>query len=202
VPNQVLDAPAVVAFARLVIIGGRGDRLHEELIAAGGKLRRGKFEAEHPEEVRLWQDAAGTAEPSSQVKQNFTAVWPQVSAALRRELDSCAKAVARSVDSKLDHRAAEEKTKIRAILSELERSISNELDDPWWKQLTLLDQTELERRQLEDSIDSLRARVLQIPTEIERETVAIDERFDRKRRQTHLFPVAVTWLVPARLGKG
>lgn len=200
VPGQALDAPAVVAYARLVIIGGRGDRLHEELIVAGGKIRHGKLEPQRVDEVRVWLDAAGNVEPPPEMKQNFGDVWPEVSDRLRREIDSRAKTVARSVDSKLDQRAAEEKTKIQAILRELERSINKELDDPWWKQLSLLDQPELERRQLEDSIDSLRARLLQIPGEVERETAAIDERFSGRR--THLFPVAVTWMVPQRLAKG
>ncbi len=35
VPNHVLDTPAVIAHARLVVIGGDSHRLHEEIIAGG-----------------------------------------------------------------------------------------------------------------------------------------------------------------------
>jgi hypothetical protein len=38
VPNHVLNTPAVVAHARLVVIGGDSHRLHEEIITAGGSL--------------------------------------------------------------------------------------------------------------------------------------------------------------------
>ena len=200
VPDQVLEDPAVVAHGRLVVIGGRGDRLHEELIAAGGVLRGGRLEPKGVLDVKRWLEAGGTAEPPAPVRAQFAEVWPQIAGRLRRELDNRGKALVASLDGKLDIRAAEEKSKIRAILTELEKSIQNELNDPWWKQINLFDQPELERRQLEENVDSLRARLLQIPGEIERETAGIDQRF--AGRQTHLFPVAVTWLIPRRLAKG
>ena len=43
VPNSVLDTPAVVAHARLVLIGGDSFRLHEEVIAAGGYIKDQKW---------------------------------------------------------------------------------------------------------------------------------------------------------------
>ena len=56
-----------------------------------------------------------------------------------------------------------------------------------------------EREQLERNMSALRARVLEIPTEIERETEAIKARFANP--QARMFPVAVTFLVPQKLGK-
>ena len=43
VPDAVLDTPALIAHARLVVVGGDSRRLHEEVIAAGGRLREGRF---------------------------------------------------------------------------------------------------------------------------------------------------------------
>ena len=43
VPDHVIDAPAMIAHARLVLIGGDSYRLHEELITAGGLIREGRF---------------------------------------------------------------------------------------------------------------------------------------------------------------
>ena len=43
VPNDVLDTPAVIAHARLVVIGGDSIRLHEEVIAAGGFIKERKL---------------------------------------------------------------------------------------------------------------------------------------------------------------
>ncbi len=39
--NEALDAPAVVAHARLVVLGGDSQRLHEEILTAGGRCARG-----------------------------------------------------------------------------------------------------------------------------------------------------------------
>ena len=197
VPDHALDTPAVVCYGRLVVIGGRGDRLHEELITAGGKLREGKLDPKGVEEVRQWLEAATANEPGETTKANLAEVWPNISDRLRRELDVRSKARVQSLDSKLDLRATEDKAKVRAILTELERNIRGELDDPWWKQISLFEQSELERRQLEENVDGLQARLAQLPGELERETSAIDQRF--ANRQTHLFPVAVTWLIPQRM---
>ncbi len=199
VPNNLLDTPAVAAYGRLVVIGGKGDRLHEELITAGGKIREGKLEPKGVEEVRAWLEGATAEEPPPNTRANFAEVWPKISDRLRRELENRGKARVESLNGKLDLRASEEKKKIQEILTELKKSIETELDDPWWKQISLFEHTELERRQLEDSVDSLRARLLQIPEEMQRESDLIDQRF--ADRQTHLFPVAVTWLVPQRMVK-
>ena len=43
VPDTVLRDPAMIAHARLVVIGGDSHRLHEEIIMAGGLLREGRF---------------------------------------------------------------------------------------------------------------------------------------------------------------
>lgn len=43
VPNAILDTPAVIAHARLVVIGGDNYRLHEELIAAGGFIKEARW---------------------------------------------------------------------------------------------------------------------------------------------------------------
>ena len=86
---------------------------------------------------------------------------------------------------------------LAAILTELDRTIRAELDDPWWQQPGLFPETDLERQQLANNVDGLRARLADIPAEIAREQAAVDARF--ASRQTHLFPVAVTWLLPNRL---
>ena len=43
VPDSALQHLAVVAHARLVVIGGDSQRLHEEIITAGGPIREGRF---------------------------------------------------------------------------------------------------------------------------------------------------------------
>ena len=43
VSSLALDTPAVIAHARLLILGGDSQRLHEELMTAGGYLREGRL---------------------------------------------------------------------------------------------------------------------------------------------------------------
>lgn len=98
-------------------------------------------------------------------------------------------------------RAEKEAGDIRAILSELERTIREKLSDPELQQMYLFDDWAAdERQQLERNLTALRARVREIPDEIERETEGIKKRFADP--QPRMFPVAVTFLVPERLAKG
>ena len=57
-----------------------------------------------------------------------------------------------------------------------------------------------EREQVERNKSALERRVAEIPGEIERETQAIAQRYADP--QPRLFPVAVTYLIPERLGRG
>ncbi len=65
VPDSALQHLAVVAHARLVVIGGDSQRLHEEIITAGGQIREGRFSRFGS--LREMQDAlaAATAEEPS-----------------------------------------------------------------------------------------------------------------------------------------
>ena len=39
----MLDTPAVIAFGRLVVLGGDAQRIHEEIVSAGGTVTEGRF---------------------------------------------------------------------------------------------------------------------------------------------------------------
>jgi hypothetical protein len=98
---------------------------------------------------------------------------------------------------RLAERADKEAQDMAAILRELQRAIERELADPVSPQLSLFSNPE--REQFERNRDFLRARANAIPDEIARETAAIRARYADP--QPRMFPVAVTFLVPARLAK-
>ena len=78
VPDNVLQHPAVIAHARLVVIGGDRHRLHEEIITAGGLLREGRFVRFGS--LREMQEALAAAtdeEPSAAVQKKLLALWPK-----------------------------------------------------------------------------------------------------------------------------
>ena len=67
VPDTVLQTPAMIAHARLVVIGGDTHRLHEEIITAGGFIKEGRF----------WRSAC-KADPLRRGKgTHLGLVWPR-----------------------------------------------------------------------------------------------------------------------------
>ncbi|MCI0391375.1 MAG: DISARM system SNF2-like helicase DrmD [Acidobacteria bacterium] len=198
VPDSALRHPSMIAHARLVVIGGDRHRLHEEVIFAGGQLIGGKFSrigALHEMEQAL--NAATDREPSEMVKQDLLKIWPKTSEPLRQALDARMKERTESLKRALTVRAEKEASDIRTIMTELLNSIQAQLNDPDFSQEFLPGLAPAEREQFERNVDALRVRVHAIPDEIEREVEAIKARFADP--QPRMFPVAVTYLVPAML---
>jgi hypothetical protein len=104
-----------------------------------------------------------------------------------------------SLQKQLEERADKEIANITAILEELRQSILGELAEPEYSpQLELFNDSE--RDQYNRNLSSLRARVEQIPAEIEQEVALVRERF--RDPQTRLFPLAVSFLIPNRIAHG
>jgi ERCC4-related helicase len=200
VPDTVLRDPAMIAHARLVVIGGDSHRLHEEIITAGGLLREGRFSRLNVGQVQDALAAAKTTEPSAAMKKNLLKVYPQHADSLKSALEARMKDRTSGLQKALAERADKEAADIQAILTELKRTIEDKLDDPELRQMTFDGWADEERQQLERNMTALRARVQEIPGEIQRETEAVKKRFADP--QPRMFPVAVTFLVPERLARG
>lgn len=198
VPNHVLNAPAVVAHARLVVIGGDSHRLHEEIITAGGMLKEGRFSRLNLGELEKILAAATNDEAYQPIQKHLLELWDKFAPALAQSLEARMNDRTSGLQKKLGERAEKEAEDIRAILLELKKAIDTELNDPEYQQLLLFD--DLEKDQFERNKDFLRDRSKAIPAEIERETAAIKSRYADP--QPRMFPVAVTLLVPERLRKG
>src|SRR5438105_3112607 len=198
VPNHVLNAPAVVAHARLVVIGGDSHRLHEEIITAGGMLKEGRFSRLNLGELDKLLAAATDDEAFEPMQKHLLELWDKLAPALAQSLEARMKDRTTGLQRKLAERADKEADDIRAILLELKKAIDTELNEPEYQQLTLFD--DLEKDQFERNRDFLRERSKAIPTEIERETAAIKSRYADP--QPRMFPVAVTFLVPEKMRRG
>jgi hypothetical protein len=198
VPDYVLNAPAVIAHARLVVIGGDSHRLHEEIITAGGMLKEGRLSRLNIGEVEKLLAAATSDEPFEPMQKHLLELWDKFAPALAQSLEARMKDRTTGLQKKLGERAEKEAEDIRAILLELKKAIDTELNDPAYEQLSLFDH--LEKDQFERNKDFLRDRSKAIPAEIERETAAIKSRYADP--QPRMFPVAVTFLVPEKLRKG
>src|SRR5262249_30718599 len=154
----------------------------------------GRFARMNVGQVRDALAAATSEEPSDDVKQRLVELWPRHASSLVQALEARMKERASGLQRELAERADKEGREVTAILTELRRAIQAELDDPAYQQQELFSTPE--REQFGRNVDALRARVQQIPDEVEKETAAIRARFADP--QPRLFPVAVTYLVPEK----
>jgi ERCC4-related helicase len=199
-PDTISHDPAMIAHARLVVIGGDCHRLHEEIIAAGGRLEGGKFVPLNVGQTDKILAAATSQEPSEEMKKRFLNEYNRHTEALAKAMENRMKDRTKGLEKRMREREAKEIDDIRAILTELKRTIEEKLNAPELQQMVFEGWAEPEREQLERNMHALRARVLEIPAEIERETTAIRARFADP--QPRMFPISVTFLVPERLARG
>ncbi|MBA2394621.1 MAG: DEAD/DEAH box helicase [Ktedonobacteraceae bacterium] len=201
VPTLALDTPAVIAHARLLILGSDNQRLHEELIAAGGYLRAGRFVRMNESQLKQTLAAAQDTPVSPTMQQSLSAQWEHHRVPLQQALEARMRERSSTLQRTLTERANKEQQDIRAILTELQQSILQELHQPDGPiQLTLAGFSSDERSQFERNKSALQVRVQQIDSEIVGETTRIQRRFADP--QPRLFPVTVMYLVPQSLASG
>lgn len=196
VPNSALDTPAVIAYARLMLLGGDYQRLHEEIISAGGFLREGRFQRMNVGEVQRALEAALPHAVPALFQQRLAALWPAHEQSLLAALEARKTERTAGLQKLLADRAQKEIDDTTAILEELQASIAAELKHPEVVQLDLFNFKPEEMTQFEENMRFLERRLEEIPDEITRETEAIRQRFADPTPR--LFPVAVTYLVPEK----
>ncbi len=198
VPTMLLDTPAVIAHARLLLLGSDNQRLHEEVIAAGGYLRAGRFVRMNEGQLKQAMAAAQDQPVSASMKARLSEQWEGHREPLQQALEARMRDRASSLQRTLAERGSKEQRDIRAILSELQRGILQELQAASGpEQLVLEGFSAHERQQFERDVAALEARARQIDSEIAEETSRIERRFANP--QPRLFPVTVTYLVPQSL---
>ncbi|PSN12510.1 helicase, partial [filamentous cyanobacterium CCP5] len=185
----------VVAYGRLVILGGDQQRLHEEVITAGGILKEGRFSRLNVGQVQQALAAALPDEVPESFQGRLMDLWPGHKDQLLRSLEVRMDERTNGLQKALQDRCEKEVADITAVMTELRQQILKELEEPEVEQLTLFSTTEKE--QFERNISSLQLRVDQIPQEIEQESIIVRARF--RDPTPRLFPLAVTYLIPQKL---
>ncbi len=194
VPSQALKNPAAIAHARLVLVGGEGARLHEEIITAGGEIVEGRFRRLNVTQVQEALEA-GTERPvSPKTQEQLRSAWGKVEPALMQALEARQRERLDGMQKRLAERREKETSDIRAVLGELQAMIERELDEPEYAQREFWSSSE--REQYNRNVQALRLRLMQIPEELEKEIAAIEMRYADP--QPRMFPVAVTFLVPEK----
>lgn len=198
VPDAVLDQPAVVAWARLVITGALSHRLHEEVIFAGGTVKDGKLSRFNVTRAQEVLAAASSSVPSTAVLGGLAAQWSAIEDSMRAALEARTAERMKYLNGTLERRRDQEIADVTGILTELKASIERELGRPEPSQLAFWSKEEQD--QLRRNRHSLEARAAAIPKEIEETAAAIRARYADPVART--FPVALTFLVPESMARG
>jgi hypothetical protein len=197
VPSKALDSPAVIAFGRLVVLGGDNQRLHEEVISAGGVFPDERFKRLNVGEIKNALGFATEFDVSEKMKGKLKELWPKIAKPLLQSLEARMKDRTENLENKLNESAEKDVTDITLRLDELKKAIEQELGRQPDVQLQLFSAPE--REQLDRNRESLKERLLRIPIEIEREVEAIRKRYADPNPR--LFPVAVMFLVPEKIAR-
>ncbi len=196
--DRSLAQPVALAHARLVVTGREGDRLHEEVIVAGGAIRQRRFSRLGVGDSKKVM-ASATAEPAdAAAQQRLAEEWSAIEDPLYRALESRADEITASLARRLQERAEAEAANIATVLGDLRQNITlalTDLEGAGGQQLRLQLETDDQRVQLDRDVDALRERLAEIPDEIVREQRAARARYAEPKYR--LFPAAVTFIVPA-----
>jgi ERCC4-related helicase len=203
--NPELETTLVGAFARFVLVGADGVRLHEEVLQAGGWIRTddgGPARFNRLERVttvrEILDDALVAAAPASGfVQGRLVEAWPRVSEGLVASLEWRARNRQTALESRLENRRRDETERIAANIdafgASLRAAIGRPSEEEEEGQLELaFDEAEQQRRDRENWEKRLAA----LESEKEREFAAIAARYAQPKPL--LFPVAVVFVVPRR----
>lgn len=197
VDDSVLTHPVVIAHGRIVVLGGDNHRLHEEVITAGGALIEGRFQRLNVGETKAALAAATDVPAPAAIEARFQALWAKHQDALINALEARKIERTKNLEKYLAELAEKEVNKLVTVMTELQRTIQDELERKDGPQLLLdLGGDEPGKQQRERDLSALRRRMNEIPQEIQREATYIRSRFISP--SARLFPVAVTWLIPRR----
>ena len=199
-----LRGPVVVVFARLVVVGADGGRLHEEIVLAGRELPetgRGKrldLEQRSYAELRAAVEAA--LEPDAcrpapaKARERLAERWEELSPRLVEDVQARARTQKETLAHDLSRQLDRARTHTCAVFDQLRQTLTGALQAPADTQLSLdgLDvaerqQWDRDRRAWQDRLDSLdEAR--------DRELALLERRYGDVREL--VFPFAVALCVP------
>ncbi|MFF3497305.1 DISARM system SNF2-like helicase DrmD [Streptomyces sp. NPDC002795] len=204
--DERLETTLVSAYARYVLVASDGTRLHEEILYAGGwfgdtgRFRRWNSVNEQRDVLSHALTSGTEAAPS--LRQELTDAWPKLNQPLYDSLAARAVELRRSLDRRLDERKAEEERRINATLDRFDAMLRKKLKEEGEdanEQIALFGTREVttaEQRQYHEDRERWKARLEALSAERDRELATISARYDDPR--SHLFPVAVVFVIPAK----
>jgi superfamily II DNA or RNA helicase len=192
VDSNQLDGIGVVAHSRLVVVGDRGVRLHEEVTECGGLVRNNRFARSTIGDVRNLFDldfqSPDRADDLTQIQSLWDGFGDQVRATIdwrsRTRMETLTNTISRKGDSEVEE--------VNAVFLRLRQSIEDALKDPINVQMELWNDDErTERRRYSDS---LQLKLERLPSELKREIATVRSRYASPVSFT--FPISVTLFLP------
>ncbi|MFE0762366.1 DISARM system SNF2-like helicase DrmD [Streptomyces smyrnaeus] len=201
-----LETTLASAYARFVLVGNDGVRLHEEIIHAGGWIGDKGW-------LRRWQnvetqravlhDALTHGAPAApHLCDSLASRWPGIRNGLTDSLTARRKERLDSVTTKLANRRTEEEKRVNDTFDRFDATLRAKLREEGsgaGEQTALFSERELtsqEARQYREDRERWQARRESIAAERDRELAAVAARY--RDPQPFLFPVAVVFVVPAK----
>ncbi|MBO0707297.1 MAG: DISARM system SNF2-like helicase DrmD [Candidatus Dormibacteraeota bacterium] len=194
-----LETTLVGAYARFVLVGADGVRLHEEVLHAGGWVRAGarfaRLENLSVIEGIMRRGIADGRPASPPLEARLVRAWPQVRDGLVGALEWRRRQRQQSLQNLLDQRREYEVQRVDAnteqFAASLRRGLAEDSDDD---QLQLELSDPREQAQWRRDRQSWRDRLGQLESDRGSAVAAIEDRY--RDRTPHLFPVAVLFVVP------
>ena len=203
--DPALESTLVVSYARFVIVGGDGIRLHEEVLHAGGWMRDGgrfaRVENLGLLDAVLTHALDKNVAVAPHVRTQLVDAWPKAKDGLVGALQWRAADRRSSLEAKLDKRKEDEQRRVTANLERFENALQariRESEDTETEvgQLMLDLTDEDEKAQLRRDQSAWRQRLERLAVERDAEISRISARYASP--QSHLFPVCIVFVVPRR----
>jgi hypothetical protein len=191
-------------FARLVIVGADGRRLHEEVMLAArvvppsGRSRR--LELEQPRYARLREAVEGALEPqfcqqAAQPERHLVVTrWPELEPLLAADVRTRAAERITVLERDLARQRDDEIKRTEAVFGQLKLMLKSAVEGPGPIQLTFDDLGAVERQQLDRDRHAWQARLDGLDDEQARELAATGHRYAGIKDL--VFPFAVAVCVP------
>jgi hypothetical protein len=198
-----VDGLLVTVFARLVVVGADGARLHEEVLLAGRSLpttgRSTRLDLEAPRNAAVREAVESALDPGAcrsapdEARHRLVAAWPALRDPLARDVEVRAEQVIARLGRRLDDRADAERSRVTAVFDQLADLLRGALATSPSPQLEL-DLLADEQAQYERDRAAWQARLDGVPEDRARELAQVDARYSGRR--SLVFPFAVALVVP------
>ncbi len=199
-----IDDLLVAVFARLVIVGSDGARLHEEVVLTGRALadsgRGRRLELEQPRYAALREAIEAALEPAEcrfvpqSVCERVARDWERLEPYLAEDVQARANERSQSLARALERRQLDDEQRVQSVFAQLRKTLETAVADDGAVQLSFADLEASERQQVERDRQAWQTKLDGLDEEMQREIASVATRYENVRQL--VFPFAVVIVQP------